>query len=136
MPNLVIRNCDVLRSDNGSYQIVAGQDILISGNHIQSIAPTGTTLGDEQAEIFSAQGMLAIPGLINTHAHVPNNRKANLIYTIRPNDIDTVICDGQFLLVHGKHTTIDKERVVREILPRLERLTRKSADKKMADYPT
>jgi 5-methylthioadenosine/S-adenosylhomocysteine deaminase len=66
----------------------------------------------------------------------PYNRKANLIYTVRPQDVDTVICDGRFLFTHGKHQTIDVARVMREIAPRLERLSNRDASKRMADYPT
>lgn len=66
----------------------------------------------------------------------PYNRKANLIYTVRPHDVDTVICDGRFLFVHGKHQTIDIERVIREISPRIKRLSKRNENKRVADYPT
>jgi len=70
------------------------------------------------------------------HCFPPHNRKANLIYTIRPSDVDTVICDGRVIFLHGKHTTIDKTRVMREITPRLERLSTRIPNRKVADYPT
>ncbi|MBI9044250.1 MAG: amidohydrolase [Anaerolineaceae bacterium] len=67
--NLIIKNCDVLRLQDGKVIVDVAQDIFIQGNQIQSIKPTGITY--PEGKIFDASGMLATPGFINTHAHVP-----------------------------------------------------------------
>ena len=46
------------------------QDILIEGNKIIAIQPTAT-LAQSDCQIIDATGMLVVPGMINTHAHVP-----------------------------------------------------------------
>jgi len=69
MSNLLIRNVDVLRCEDNRCEIVRDQDILIRGNRIEELLPTGSAgVADE---IIDGAGALAIPGLINTHAHVP-----------------------------------------------------------------
>ncbi len=79
MARLLIRNCDVLRfpaspalsSGAGLPVIDLGQDILVDGQKIQAIAPTGTIPLAPETEVLEAEGMLAVPGMVNTHAHVP-----------------------------------------------------------------
>jgi 5-methylthioadenosine/S-adenosylhomocysteine deaminase len=71
MKTLIVRNADVLQCDEGQCRLLRGHDIVIHGNRIASVEPTGTSRADETAEVVSASGMLAMPGLINTHAHVP-----------------------------------------------------------------
>ncbi len=73
MSDLLIKNCSVLQPNNDgtSVQILTAQDILVKGNLIEAIQPT--TLADEShfGTCIEGKGMLAMPGLINTHAHVP-----------------------------------------------------------------
>ena len=72
MSDLLIKNCSVLQLDNSSsVEIITQQDILVRGNLIEAIQPTA--LADESYfnACIEAEGMLAMPGLINTHAHVP-----------------------------------------------------------------
>lgn len=71
MGELLIRNCDVLSLTDDGISIQAGQDIAISGNRISGLGPTGSIPRDEMQQVIEAKGSLAIPGLINTHAHVP-----------------------------------------------------------------
>lgn len=71
MKQVVIQGCDVLRRGEHGYRIDTGQDILISGDRIIDIYPTVAELADPSFARIDAKGMLAIPGLINTHAHVP-----------------------------------------------------------------
>jgi 5-methylthioadenosine/S-adenosylhomocysteine deaminase len=71
MADLLIHNCDILRVEGGNTQIEQYQDIAITGNRIQAIGSSAGTLLEDDRLVIDARGMLAIPGLINTHAHVP-----------------------------------------------------------------
>lgn len=71
MSDLLIQNARVLLNDGTQVTIVESQDILISGNRIQAIQPTGEADPSHFREVIPADGMLAMPGLINTHSHVP-----------------------------------------------------------------
>jgi 5-methylthioadenosine/S-adenosylhomocysteine deaminase len=69
MTHLIIRNVDVLRCEDDESEILRHHDIEIRGNRITEVRPTDGTGGGES--IIDGAGMLALPGLINTHAHVP-----------------------------------------------------------------
>ncbi len=71
MSNLLIKNCDLLRFTNETPEILFNQDILIGANQIISI---GDSLNpDLTSDIIriDGKGMLAVPGMVNCHAHVP-----------------------------------------------------------------
>ncbi len=69
---LIIHDCNVLtRSADGRYAVAPGQDILVQGNRIAAIQPTQPRELLPAGEVVEAHGLLATPGLINTHAHVP-----------------------------------------------------------------
>ena len=71
MPSLLIRNCDALLFDEQDHPSIRhNQDILIDKGTITSILPSEPT-GSTAAEMIEGKGLLALPGLINTHAHVP-----------------------------------------------------------------
>ena len=70
MNNLLIQNVEVLQCEDGGCRVLAGQDIVIRGNRIAAIEPTAEAASDPAAEVVPGRGMLAMPGLINTHAHV------------------------------------------------------------------
>ncbi len=81
MLDLLIQNCDILSIEDGQTRVETGQDILIQGPRIAGVQPTGseTPAGsrpegarpESPRKIISGRGRLAIPGLMNTHAHVP-----------------------------------------------------------------
>lgn len=71
MTTLALINCDVLKVVNKSPSILRGQDILIEKNRIEKIVPSASEKIDEAAEKINVRGLLAMPGLINTHAHTP-----------------------------------------------------------------
>ncbi|MDJ0691645.1 MAG: hypothetical protein QNJ41_24470 [Xenococcaceae cyanobacterium MO_188.B32] len=72
MSDLLIKNCSVLQLDNGSSaDVLTQQDILIQGNLIEAIQPTALADESHFHTCIDGRGMLAMPGLINTHAHVP-----------------------------------------------------------------
>jgi 5-methylthioadenosine/S-adenosylhomocysteine deaminase len=70
MGKLIIRNCEVMTFEGQVPRFVPGQDILIEGNKITGIQPTAA-LAQSDCQIIDATGMLAVPGMVNTHAHVP-----------------------------------------------------------------
>jgi 5-methylthioadenosine/S-adenosylhomocysteine deaminase len=70
---LLIHDCSVLHipSDRPEVTILDHQDILVRGSRIEAIQPTGQVDRSQFAQVIDARGMLAAPGLINTHAHTP-----------------------------------------------------------------
>lgn len=72
MADLLIQNAQVLRLDErGAVQTIPAQDILVKANRIEAIQPTGQVDPSQVKTVIRAQGKIAMPGLINTHAHVP-----------------------------------------------------------------
>lgn len=71
MAELLIRSVDVLQCKDDRCHLLRNHDILIRGNRIEAIEPTGSLDEVENLDVIPGSGMLAIPGLINTHAHVP-----------------------------------------------------------------
>ncbi|MFI2211550.1 amidohydrolase family protein [Streptomyces sp. NPDC020141] len=64
-PSLLIKGAAVLSMDETVGDLTNG-DILISGDRITAVGPG---LSAPDAEIVDARGMIAIPGLIDTHMH-------------------------------------------------------------------
>jgi len=71
MFDLLITGCDVLVRENDNYVVVTDRDIAIQGDRIAAITQMEDIDRDSAKEVLDATGMLAIPGLINCHAHVP-----------------------------------------------------------------
>jgi 5-methylthioadenosine/S-adenosylhomocysteine deaminase len=71
MSNLLIKNVRLLQVLPDKVTTVEAQDILIKDKRIQGIKATGKANASQFDTVIDARGMLAIPGLINTHAHVP-----------------------------------------------------------------
>jgi len=72
MVDTIIENCDALVPvDDGRLTVRKACDILIGDGRIDSIRDAASQMEDPQADIIDARGMLAMPGLINTHAHAP-----------------------------------------------------------------
>lgn len=70
--DLCIHNCSVLvRGNDGVYTTLPNHDIHVQGSRIAAILPTQPLETLAAGEIVTADGLLATPGLINTHAHVP-----------------------------------------------------------------
>ena len=71
MPNILLRDCHALVPDeHGVLTLARHQDLLIRGNQIAALQPTGQP-PEPGWDVLEARGQLAMPGLINTHAHVP-----------------------------------------------------------------
>lgn len=71
MSSLLIRNTHVLIAQNDQVEIKENQDILIQSRRIESIQPTGQVDPSHFDQVIEAHGKLAMPGLMNTHAHTP-----------------------------------------------------------------
>jgi 5-methylthioadenosine/S-adenosylhomocysteine deaminase len=70
--DLLIRNCKVLTiTPDARVLVLHDHDILIGGNRIESIQPTGQADASQFRQVIQADGLLAMPGFINTHSHVP-----------------------------------------------------------------
>src|SRR4051794_35090149 len=74
MPHLLITNAQVLNVSAGSdpkVTVTPAQDVLIQGQRIEAVQPTGSADPSHFDQVIDASGKLVMPGLINCHAHVP-----------------------------------------------------------------
>ena len=77
MARLVIRNVSVLVvPEEGECRVDEAQDILVEDDRIVAVAPTGThavqtTDPAAPSEVLDGTGLLAVPGLVNSHTHSP-----------------------------------------------------------------
>ncbi len=71
MTDMLIQNCQVLDVAETFVEVVPDCDILIRTNKIESVQPSRQADASQFRQVIDGRGMLAMPGLINTHAHVP-----------------------------------------------------------------
>jgi 5-methylthioadenosine/S-adenosylhomocysteine deaminase len=67
MYDLLMRQIDILQLDGATAHILPSHDLAIQGGKIATIAPMISP--DLAQQIITAPGQLAIPGLVNAHAH-------------------------------------------------------------------
>lgn len=67
--DLLLVGCDVLIHADGAYRVVPRRDIAIKNDRIAEVLPTTHIAPERASVVIQAEGMLAIPGLINTHTH-------------------------------------------------------------------
>ncbi len=71
MTRLVVRDCSVLVvPEQGECRVDDGQDIHIEDEAITAVTPTGSEVPADK-EIVDAAGLIAVPGLVNSHTHSP-----------------------------------------------------------------
>jgi 5-methylthioadenosine/S-adenosylhomocysteine deaminase len=73
MTDLLLQNAMVLQTDpDGRHAFVLREhDVLITGSRIEAVLPSGQVDRSQVREVIDASERLVMPGLINTHAHVP-----------------------------------------------------------------
>lgn len=64
--NLVIQDVNVFQKDG---KILRNQDVIVEGQIIKSIHPSGHTAIDKDALLISGQGKTLLPGLFDMHTH-------------------------------------------------------------------
>jgi len=69
MLDLLVRDATVIGTAPGAVTVRTHHDIAIRGNRIDEILQTGQIGADRAREVIDAGGMIAMPGLINTHCH-------------------------------------------------------------------
>ncbi|MEV1080319.1 amidohydrolase [Streptomyces sp. NPDC050211] len=69
---LLVRGCDVLRvPPEGACEVLPARDIVVADGVIEEVRPTGAAPDDGTAEVVDGRGLLAVPGLVNAHTHIP-----------------------------------------------------------------
>ncbi len=71
MKKLLIQGADVLQCEADVCRVLRRHDIHIENNRIAAVEPSRSAGVAPDVEVIDADGLLAAPGLINTHAHVP-----------------------------------------------------------------
>lgn len=66
---ILIKNCILISMDDKREKVENNIDILIEDNKIKSIGQDISV--DETTKIIDATGKVVMPGLINTHSHIP-----------------------------------------------------------------
>jgi 5-methylthioadenosine/S-adenosylhomocysteine deaminase len=70
MSSLLVKNAAVLQTSPDAVNVLQAHDILIRDNRIETIQPTGVDASHFD-HLIDANGQIAMPSFINTHAHVP-----------------------------------------------------------------
>ncbi len=111
--------------------LTIAQALTIAGADSARVYGQGAELGD------LSPGKLAdiiLVDLSGAH-HLPlNSVSASLVYNVRAGDVQTVICDGQIIMQNREHRRLDKDEIMENIRPRMERLRRRDRVPKIQTY--
>ena len=69
MATLLVKNADLLVSMDDARRRIVGGGLYVEGNVIRQVGPTGE-LPPTADRVIDAQGMVLLPGLVNTHHHL------------------------------------------------------------------
>ena len=69
MTELLIKNASYVITVDAEFKILENQDIFIDQNKIVAIKKAEASSAANQ--VIDATGLLVMPGLINTHTHLP-----------------------------------------------------------------
>jgi cytosine/adenosine deaminase-related metal-dependent hydrolase len=67
MPTLLLKNAEILLTMNGDP--IVGGGLFVNDNLIEAVGPSEALPADAD-EVIDAEGMIVLPGLINTHHHL------------------------------------------------------------------
>jgi 5-methylthioadenosine/S-adenosylhomocysteine deaminase len=77
---------------------------------------------------------LILVDLSGAHVQPVHDIVASLVYSSRASDVDTVIVNGNVVMEHRQHKTIDKARVLQEVKQRAPRLANRNTKEKLQDF--
>ncbi len=85
------------------------------------------TMGFESSGslVAGASADFSIINMDKPHLTPCHDIVSNLVYSARPEDVDSVVCDGKFILRNGVLTTLDEEKIMTEVRHRAARLVSK-----------
>ncbi|HXC59267.1 MAG TPA: 8-oxoguanine deaminase [Steroidobacteraceae bacterium] len=70
MKSLLIRNIHTLVTMNAAGEEIRGAAMLVRGNRIEALGPTGSVPAGDADEVLDLKGRhIVLPGLVNTHHH-------------------------------------------------------------------
>ncbi|HEX9438870.1 MAG TPA: amidohydrolase family protein, partial [Roseiflexaceae bacterium] len=69
MYDLLIQRCTIVSPDGDIPRILSDHDIAVQGQRIAVVQPAGQISADQATEVIDGAEMVALPGLINAHAH-------------------------------------------------------------------
>ena len=102
-PDTVIRNATVFNVFTGEF--ISKQSIWIKYGMIAYVGPDQNPLKEEKTLIIEAEGMVLLPGLIDGHTHIINNRSGveEIIKHVIPSGVTTVVTETmEFAPIVGK----------------------------------
>ena len=68
------------------------------------------------------------------HNHPAHNPAANLVYSVRASDVQTVICDGKVLMRDRVLQTLDKAEIIARVGEGMERLSKRVPEARIQLY--
>jgi 5-methylthioadenosine/S-adenosylhomocysteine deaminase len=78
---------------------------------------------------------LILVNLENVHTQPVHDVVASIVYSSRASDVDTVIINGNIIMEHKEHKTLDKDMILQEVKQRAPRLAERTTHKKLQDFP-
>ncbi len=70
MSKILIKNCNLISMSDKREKLEKGVDILLNGSKIEKIGKNLSSEENDIDKIINANGKVAMPGLIDTHAHI------------------------------------------------------------------